>query len=1123
MTSVRRGVAAARSLVGVALLGLAVPLMLIRLSWARFDSASPLAGLRPPWRWDRDDVDDAVRRPLEDDTVVDLIIRAGLLVAWLALSVIVAATVLEVAHLIRHRGLPSPRRRGLRWTQPLAHALAIGIVALLPVASKVTAAQTLTPVSSGLAERAALSMATATVGDPGEVDGFGGEHALHPDSVVVGSGERVHVVARGESVWSIAERLSDGSEPDTLRVSERILDRNLGSAMSDGSTFSSPALIQPGWELIVPDLRPGTPAADAATLIDAGVTGTHVVKAGDSLSSIAEEHLGDGLRWTEIAEANLGDRMNDSRTFDDPNLILPGWELELSDAADEPETAEETSLEVGESDERGTDDVGREADGEEGPSVDPSVVNDERDADPVVEESAASDEDDWFDTDPAPATTAPATEPVMRGETTAVGPPAAPGVSTTTTPSFSSPDGEGGSTGEEPTTPVVPTPLGIEQAAMLAGGVLTLAAVRRRRRLRAARARSRAPEPHPSVVDTTRTLTALDRAERAARFSVAARALAHHLVDTGVRPGAFLHGTDGTIEVVLTGRAELSAPWIRTATGWELPASTPIELLSADARNIGLPCPALVAVGMVGDVELLVDLEAAGVVAIDAPETNASSVLAALAVTFATSLDGETAHLFTVGIDPSVTFDHPNAVPVDDLAEALQRAGATIGSAARAGQRLFDLRTRRTGGEDWEPAVVFCGPGVDVDGVQGDSDRRGECGAVPDGVAVVGHASLVDDPDDGRCGVRLICDSTGWRLDGFGWEVSFTPFGLDARSLVELHEVIVAAEAKPVAEGEPLLDEVDDAEVAAAAAVAAETPVERELQPEAGAEAAEQGGDDVTADSDLDDSLVALDDASRGSVDAVDISEPLDYTVVVRLFGGVAITDRDGEGRSWHRSKTVELIAWLATHRRRPTRSAARTAMWAENVRDATFSNVVSEARRGLADLVEPPEGVEWIPRTLTDELPLHELVVTDLDLVRDRLDAATVASPAQAVEVLRPMLDFIGGLPFADTNYLWPDADGLVTDATLAATSLCTELAEHALSLADIELVYESTAHGLLVLPGHEDLIGLRMRAHAAAGDLAAVRQEWESYERVLNADAWSDGEPAPALVELRRELLSR
>ena len=47
-------------------------------------------------------------------------------------------------------------------------------------------------------------------------------------------------------------------------------------------------------------------------------------------------------------------------------------------------------------------------------------------------------------------------------------------------------------------------------------------------------------------------------------------------------------------------------------------------------------------------------------------------------------------------------------------------------------------------------------------------------------------------------------------------------------------------------------------------------------------------------------------------------------------------------------------------------------------------------------------------------------------------------------------------------------------------------------------------------------------MRAHARAGDLSGVRMEWECYERVLSADPWSDGEPAPKLVLLRKELLA-
>ena len=43
-----------------------------------------------------------------------------------------------------------------------------------------------------------------------------------------------------------------------------------------------------------------------------------------------------------------------------------------------------------------------------------------------------------------------------------------------------------------------------------------------------------------------------------------------------------------------------------------------------------------------------------------------------------------------------------------------------------------------------------------------------------------------------------------------------------------------------------------------------------------------------------------------------------------------------------------------------------------------------------------------------------------------------------------------------------------------------------------------------------------------AVVSALAGVRQEWVSYERVL-ADDWGGGEPAPELVALRRELLTR
>lgn len=246
------------------------------------------------------------------------------------------------------------------------------------------------------------------------------------------------------------------------------------------------------------------------------------------------------------------------------------------------------------------------------------------------------------------------------------------------------------------------------------------------------------------------------------------------------------------------------------------------------------------------------------------------------------------------------------------------------------------------------------------------------------------------------------------------------------------------------------------------------------------------------------------------------------WALRVGLFGGVEVVARDGVVAQCERSKAVELIAWLGQHRERPTRSAARTALWDVEVRDATFANVVSDARRAMARAVAPPEGQEWISRTLTDDLPLHSMVVTDAELLAARLESAQGRAPLDAIDVLRPGVALLGGMPFAGTGYLWPDAEGATSSLVLLATSAAIELANHYLALGDVEGVFWASGQGLKVLSGHEELIALRMRAHARRGDLAGVRSEWESYERAIAADPWAASEPAPKLVALRRELLS-
>ena len=158
--------------------------------------------------------------------------------------------------------------------------------------------------------------------------------------------------------------------------------------------------------------------------------------------------------------------------------------------------------------------------------------------------------------------------------------------------------------------------------------------------------------------------------------------------------------------------------------------------------------------------------------------------------------------------------------------------------------------------------------------------------------------------------------------------------------------------------------------------------------------------------------------------------------------------------------------------------------------------------------------------RTYAERLPLHAQVVLDADVVRAHLARARHAPDDEAIDELRRALSLVRGAPYSGRCYLWPDAEALPSTLTLLVTTVAVELGRRLLDRDDVDGVLEATATGLEVLPGHEELVGLRLRAHAARGDRAALRQEYACYEQSLLADPWA-GDPSPALAALRRELV--
>ena len=169
------------------------------------------------------------------------------------------------------------------------------------------------------------------------------------------------------------------------------------------------------------------------------------------------------------------------------------------------------------------------------------------------------------------------------------------------------------------------------------------------------------------------------------------------------------------------------------------------------------------------------------------------------------------------------------------------------------------------------------------------------------------------------------------------------------------------------------------------------------------------------------------------------------WTLLVRLLGPVDVVDDDGRAAGFERSKALELVAWLTMHRERATRVGARTALWELDVRDATFANVVSEARRAMARLVEPPPDGEW--------LGPHADRGAAVARRCGRRRRPGAASPGRAPGCSRPSWpsrrcarpsSWSATCRSPGTGYLWPDAEGITSNLVLLATSAATELAGH-------------------------------------------------------------------------------
>ena len=143
--------------------------------------------------------------------------------------------------------------------------------------------------------------------------------------------------------------------PVTLPIVRRVVDGALAGTILFSATFhtpsaafASPAAVIASAEAPLPSelasfAGPATSPTTAPALSAETVPATYTVMRGDHLWGIAERFLGDGFRWVDIWKLNQQRTMTDGRAFVDPNLIYPGWQLELPQdvSSAEPEPLDE--------------------------------------------------------------------------------------------------------------------------------------------------------------------------------------------------------------------------------------------------------------------------------------------------------------------------------------------------------------------------------------------------------------------------------------------------------------------------------------------------------------------------------------------------------------------------------------------------------------------------------------------------------------------------------------------------------------------------------------------------------------------------------------------------------------
>ncbi len=253
----------------------------------------------------------------------------------------------------------------------------------------------------------------------------------------------------------------------------------------------------------------------------------------------------------------------------------------------------------------------------------------------------------------------------------------------------------------------------------------------------------------------------------------------------------------------------------------------------------------------------------------------------------------------------------------------------------------------------------------------------------------------------------------------------------------------------------------------------------------------------------LNEDLEAVDDSGDAASHRIEVTAPTGAPPEVRTLGTVRV---EGITERFAEVKSLELVAYLVLHRR---------GVEPDTLMEALFSGQPPKADRlykltyrARLTLGTTPDGTPYVPYFYgTDPYQVSRHLGCDLERFSGHIQRADETDDHECVPHLQAALDIVEGPPFsAKKGYGWAHSEGISTHAVVAVDNAAHRLATLALDADESELTTWAARKGLTASWACEECYRNLMRAAITRHDQTALEAIYSELNTLLETEQGPD-----------------